>query len=294
MTEFLQLLVNGLAIGSILALGGAGASVVFGVLKIGNFAYGEYMAVGAFAGFIATVSLRLHLALGILVAAVATAVFSVALSRIIFRPMRGRGTTSIFIISIGLSLVLRNVLFLVFGSAGRAFDVDESAVLTIGVVRLSIGQATTLLTAAVVMLALGWFVSTTDVGRSMRAVSERPQLAAVVGVNTDRVESLTWYLSGALAGVAGMLLALSQGIFDPSLGWSVLFLVFTAVILGGIGSILGALLGGLTLGVVMELSGWSVLGGGLDTRFQFVLAFAVLIGLLMFRPQGFFGKARLL
>ena len=143
-------------------------------------------------------------------------------------------------------------------------------------------------------LAVGLLLSRTRVGKSMRALANEPELAAVSGINTDRVAVYTWALAGGLAGLAGILFGLLQGTFNPELGWAVLFLIFTAVILGGIGSAYGALIGGLVVGLLMELSTWSGLLGGLDPRFKPVVAFVTLILLLLYRPQGIFGKARLL
>jgi branched-subunit amino acid ABC-type transport system permease component len=131
-------------------------------------------------------------------------------------------------------------------------------------------------------------------GKAMRALSDDRYLASVAGIDVDRVTATTWALSSALAGLGGVLIGLVQSSFDPNTGFSLLLPIFAAVILGGVGNAYGALAGGLTLGVTMEVSTWSAIGGGIDPVYKPVVAFVVLIVMLMFRPQGLFGKARVL
>jgi neutral amino acid transport system permease protein len=292
--QFLQLVFNGLVTGAILAIAAAGASLVWGVLRIGNFAHGDYMALGAFVAWTINGMLGLDLATAAAAAIVITALFSVIVDRLALRPMRGGGLTSVFIVTVGVSFVIRNTLFIVFGSGARTFSIDQSTVYLVGPLRVAPGQAITIVATAVTIFALGWLLAYTNIGRSMRAVAENSDLAAVTGVDTDRLASVTWLISGALAGLAGVCLGLVQGTFDANMGAYILFLLFTAVVLGGIGSAYGALCGGLVLGIVMEVSTWRGFAGGLEPRYKLVLAFVVLIALLLVRPQGIFGKARLL
>lgn len=294
MNQFLQLVFNGLVTGAILAIAAAGASLVWGVLRIGNFAHGDYMALGAFVAWTINGMLGLDLATAAAAAIVITALFSVIVDRLALRPMRGGGLTSVFIVTVGVSFVIRNTLFIVFGSGARTFSIDQSTVYLVGPLRVAPGQAITIVATAVTIFALGWLLAYTNIGRSMRAVAENSDLAAVTGVDTDRLASVTWLISGALAGLAGVCLGLVQGTFDANMGAYILFLLFTAVVLGGIGSAYGALCGGLVLGIVMEVSTWRGFAGGLEPRYKLVLAFVVLIALLLVRPQGIFGKARLL
>jgi branched-subunit amino acid ABC-type transport system permease component len=292
--QLLQLLFNGLVTGAILAIAAAGASLVWGVLRIGNFAHGDYMALGAFAAYVMNGVCGLDLATSTVVAILVVAVFSVVVDKLALRPMRSKGLTSVFIVTVGVSFVVRNVLFIVFGSGSLTYRIDQSVVYVVGPLRIAPGQAITVVVTAIAIAALGWLLAFTTIGRSMRAVAENSDLAAVTGVNTDRLATVTWLISGGLAGLAGVCLGLVQGTFDPNMGAYILFLLFTSVVLGGIGSAYGALGGGLVLGVAMEVSTWSGFGGGLDPRYKFVLAFAVLILMLLVRPQGLFGKARLI
>lgn len=294
MDQLLQLIFNGLVTGSIFAIGAIGASLVWGVLRIGNFAHGDYMALGAFVAFVVNVTLGQNLFVAALAGIAGTSIFAVVAHQLILKPMRGRGLTSVFIVTVGLAFVMRNTLFLTFGSGARSFSIDQAQVFVIGALRISPGQAITVLAAFVAIAAVAWILSSTDIGRSMRAVSENADLAAIAGVNTDRLAVVTWLLTGCLAGLAGVCLGLVQGTFDASFGAYTLFLIFTAVVLGGIGSAYGALGGGLALGLAMEVSTWHGFAGGLDARYKLVLAFVVLILLLLLRPDGLFGKARLL
>jgi neutral amino acid transport system permease protein len=294
MDNLAQLIVNGLVTGAIIAMGAVGATLINGVLRIGNFAHGDYLTLGAYAALLANVAYAQNLVVAAVVAIVGTAFFAILMEFILFRPMRGKGSASMFIVTIGLALVVRHLIYLLSGSATQQYAVDQYAVFVVGPVRFSPGALVATIAALITIPLVGLLLARTRIGKSMRALSNDPELAAVSGIDTDRIAVWTWALAGGLAGLAGILLALLQGTFNPELGWSVLFLIFTAVILGGIGSAYGALVGGLVLGLIMEISTWSGLLGGLDPRFKPVVAFVGLILLLLYRPQGIFGKARLL
>jgi neutral amino acid transport system permease protein len=289
-----QLFVNGVITGSILALAAVGATLIFGIQRIANFAHGDFLTIGAYAAFAVNVVFGQNLLVAALGAMGAVALFGVAAHFGLFRPLRGRGTVAIALVSVGLGLLIRNVIFIVAGSQTRQFNVDQSAVITIGVVRLSPGQAAAVATALVVSPLVALFLARTRLGKQMRAVADNRDLASVAGIDVERIGVAVWVLAGGLAGLAGVMLGLSQGVFDPNMGLGPLFLIFTAVVLGGIGSAYGALVAGLVLGLAMELSTWDVLFGGLDSKYKPVLAFVALILLLLYRPQGLFGQARVL
>jgi neutral amino acid transport system permease protein len=289
-----QLLVNGVITGSILALAAVGATLIFGIQRIANFAHGDFLTIGAYVAFFVNVALGQKLLVAALSAMAAVALFGVAAHYALFRPMRGRGTVAIALVSVGLGLLIRNVIFIVAGSQTRQFDVDQAAVIMVGDVRLSPGQAAAAATALVVSPLVALFLARTRLGKQMRAVADNRDLASVAGIDVERIGVAVWVLAGGLAGLAGVMLGLSQGVFDPNMGLGPLFLIFTAVVLGGIGSAYGALVAGLVLGLAMELSTWDLLFGGLDAKYKPVLAFVVLILLLLYRPQGLFGQARVL
>ena len=204
--------------------------------------------------------------------------------------MRGRGTVAIALVSVGLGLLIRNVIFIVAGSRVASSTWTSPGHHDRGRPPLAGpgGGGTAMVVAPLVAL----FLARTRLGKQMRAVADNRDLASVSGIDVERIGVAVWILAGGLAGLAGVMLGLSQGVFDP-MGLGPLFLIFT-VVLGGIGSAYGALVAGLVLGLAMELSTWDVLFGGLDSKYKPVLAFVVLILLLLYRPQGLFGQARVL
>jgi branched-subunit amino acid ABC-type transport system permease component len=199
---------------------------------------------------------------------------------------------SLFLASVGLALVLRNTIYWVAGPQQRTYSVDPYKVYVLGSVRLSGAQGIAIVVAAVGIVLVGLLIARTELGRMMRAVSDDLPLAAVSGVRTSRVILFTWILSGVLAGLAGVLAGLVQTAFDPNLGFTILLPIFAAVVLGGIGNAYGALVGGLVLGLAMELSTWQELAGGVDPTYKPVVAFGALVLVLLVRPQGLFGRAR--
>jgi branched-subunit amino acid ABC-type transport system permease component len=291
---FLQLAANGLVIGSVIAIAALGVSLIYGILRLVNFAYGDVMTFGAFMAVLVNVRLDQPMIVATAVAMTATVVLSVGLEGALWRPLRARraGFMSMFLASIGLALVLRQLIFLVAGPQSRAYDVDPYKVYVLGSVRLSGSQGVAIVVAAVAIVLVGLLLGGTSVGRTMRAVADDRALAAVSGVNTRRVVVVTWILAGLVAGLAGVLAALVQTSFDPNFGFALLLPIFAAVILGGIGSAYGALLGGLVLGLATELSTWPGFHGGVNPVYKPVVAFVVLIAVLLVRPQGLLGRAR--
>jgi neutral amino acid transport system permease protein len=291
---FAQLFANGLVTGSVIAIAAVGVSIVYGILRLVNFAYGDFMAFGALAAYAFNGPLGLSLVVSTILAMGVTAVLSLVLDVALWQPLRRRraGFMSLFLASIGLALVLRQALLLAYGPQPQQYRVDPYKVHVLGSVRLSQAQFITVLTAGAIIVAVGLFLSRTTLGRTMRALADDRALAAIAGVDVGRVIALTWILSGALAAIAGVLAGLAQTTFDPNFGFQLLLPIFAAVVLGGIGSAYGALAGGLTLGLAMELSTWPSFFGGVDPVYKPVVAFVVLAAALMVRPQGLFGRAR--
>ena len=291
---FWQLLANGLVTGSVIAIGAVGVSVVYGILRLVNFAYGDLMAFGALIAYGCNGPWGLGMAPSALIAMVATAALSVALDLVLWRPLRARraGFMSLFLASIGLALVLRQSLLLAAGPQPRSYRVDPFKVYVLGSVRLSQAQLITIAVATGTILLLGVFLARTTLGQTMRALADDRALAAIAGVNVGRVITVTWILSGLLAGIAGVLAGLVESSFDPNFGFHLLLPIFAAVVLGGIGSAYGALAGGLALGLAMELSTWTSLFGGVNPVYKPVVAFVLLAAALLLRPQGLFGRAR--
>jgi neutral amino acid transport system permease protein len=289
-----QLTINGIITGTILALTGVGVTLVFGIQRIANFAYGEYLTFGAYVALVVNTGLGLNLFIAAIAAVLATAGLAVLLHVVVLKPLAGRGLVATSLITVGLGLMVRDVVFLIAGPRIRKLSIDQTAVFDLGLVRISPGQAVAVAITLITAPAVAYFLARTTAGKAMRAVADNRDLAAVSGIDVERMGTLVWSLAGALAGIGGIMLAVVQGTVDPNIGAQVLFMIFTTAVLGGIGSAYGALAGGYVLGLVMELSTWEGLFGGLEARFKPVLAFVALILLLLYRPEGLFGKARVL
>lgn len=291
MSEFLQLTVNGLVVGSIIAISAVGLTLVYGILKIVNFAHGDYLTFGAYMAFVVNVTWGLHPVVAAAFAVATTVALAVALEHALWRPMRrrGAGVTSLFLTSIGLALVLRNTILAYWGTTPFRYRVDVFQSYDAGLFRISRNQITVIGVAFTLIIGLGMFLARSRVGKAMRALSDNVALASVSGIDTDRIVTYTWILAGGLAGLSGMLLAILQASLTPNSGWHLLLPIFAAVVLGGVGSAYGALAGGVVIGLVTE---WSSLV--LPFTYKTAAAFAVMILALLLRPQGILGKARVL
>ena len=204
---FMQLLVNGLVTGSVYAIAAVGVSLVYGILRLVNFAYGDMMTFGAFAGYFANATLGLPMIASAAFAMAAGAALSIALDVVLWRPLRLRraGFMALFLASIGVALVLRQAILLVWGPQPRTYDVDPFKVYVVGDVRLSLAQVATIVSATLAIVAIGLFLARTSTGRVMRALSDDRTLAQVSGIDVNRVVVVTWIISGATAGLAGVL-----------------------------------------------------------------------------------------
>jgi len=289
MNEFVQLTVNGLVAGSIIAIGAVGLTLVYGILRIVNFAHGDYLTFGAYMAFVANVTWGLNAYAAAATAIVLTAALAVGLEFGLWRPMRrrGAGVTSLFLTSIGLALVLRNAVQFEWGTTPFRYRIDVFQSYDLGLFRISRNQITVVAAATVLIVGLGLFLARTRIGKAMRALADNVDLAAVSGIDTDRIVTWTWIVAGGLAGLAGMLLAVLQASLNPNSGFNALLPMFAAVVLGGVGSAYGALAGGIVIGLAMELSTLAV-----PFQYKEAVAFGVMILALLLRPQGLFGRAR--
>jgi neutral amino acid transport system permease protein len=279
---------NGLSLGSVLALGAIGLTLVYGILKLVNFAHGDFITFGAYIAFAVNISAGVPLAIAVVAAMAATALLGVFFERAMWGPMRARGAglLQLLLMSIGLALLIRGIVQMIWSTEIRTLDVNTTA--TVDFLGLSVGRTALIVIVIgfVVLVAIGLMLRYSLLGKQMRALSDDLELAETAGVNTDRVVILTWVFSGALAGLAGALAATSLTVY-PELGFELLLALFAAVVIGGIGNPFGALAGGIVLGLVIE---WSTLL--VDARWKLTFGFAVLILVLIFRPQGIFGRAR--
>jgi branched-subunit amino acid ABC-type transport system permease component len=296
MSELVQLVANGLVTGSVISIAAVGVSLVYGILRIVNFAHGDYLVFGAYVALAVNVGWHGHIVVAAAAAIALTALLATGLEFALWRPLRrkGAGMFSLFIAAIGLALVLRHMIFLVGEARPRRYDVDVFQVYDVAGVRLSQSQLIAIVIAFVAILFVGLMLARTGLGKAMRALADDRSLAAVAGIDVDRTVVLTWLVAGGLAGIAGLLQALILNAFTPNFGFTLLLPIFAAVVLGGIGSAYGALVGGVALGLVMEVSTWSAFAGGAPGVYKPVVAFGVLVLVLLLRPQGVFGRARVL
>lgn len=290
MSEFLQQLLNGLSLGAIYALIALGYTMVYGVLRFINFAHSDVFMVGAFIGYFLGNRVpegTLWGGLAVLAVAMAgCAVFGIVIERLAYRPLRSGPTLNVLITAIGVSLLLQYSGQVFFGAAPRTFPaIFPAANFEIGGLVLSSNQLIVIGVALALMLALQWIVHRTKIGTAMRAVSLNPKAAQLVGVNNDVVVSFTFGLGSALAAAGGILYALNYPSIDPLMGVMPGLKAFVAAILGGIGNIPGAALGGLILGVVETF-----IGGSQWSTYKDAIAFAILIVILLFRPAGLLGR----
>lgn len=290
LTEFLQQLINGLSLGAIYALIALGYTMVYGVLRFINFAHSDVFMVGSFAGFyIGRGMPKESFATGFLALAgamIVCALLGVTIERLAYRPLRNRSKLTVLITAIGVSLLLENLGQFIFGAAPKAFP-TLFPVHTFNVAGLVIGsnQIVVLVVALALLGALQYIVLRTKVGTAMRAVSFNPQAASLVGINNDRIISFTFALGSALAAAGGILYSLNYQAIDPLMGVLPGLKAFVAAVLGGIGNIPGAALGGLLIGVIETF-----VNGSRFSTFTDAIAFAILIGILLFRPAGLLGK----
>lgn len=279
-----QELIFGLVIGSYVALGAIGFTLVYGLVNMINFAHGEYITIGAFVGFLTIEGLGLSLPVALIVTLAVTGVAGWAIARVTFEPMNEAGAVPLLLMSIGLGLVLRNGFRAVAGAERRhlpvevatyrfddlGFFVTSQQLFIIGVTLLFV-------------VVLHVFLSRTMLGVAMRATADNEDLALVSGIDTRRIRDAVWLGASALAGVAGVMLAISQSA-NPNVGFGQLLLILTAAILGGAGSPYGAVAGSYLLGIGIALS-VAFLPSGL-TALSSTMAFVVLIVVLLLRPGG--------
>ena len=303
MEILLQQILNGLVLGSVYALIALGYTMVYGILQLINFTHGEVLMIGAMVCMTVVSALQaafpslpgpVLLMAAVIIAIPVCMALSAAIERVAYRPLRNAPRLAPLITAIGLSIVLQTLAMLVWGPNPMVFpDLLSTAPIEIGGAFLAPKQLLILVTAAVLMAGLIAMVQFSRLGRAMRAVSENPKMAMLMGVYADRVIALTFMIGAALAAVAGLLVAMNYNIVQFTMGFIPGLKAFTAAVLGGIGNIPGAVLGGLLLGVIESLGAGYIgdlTGGFLGSHYQDIFAFAVLIVVLIFRPSGLLGE----
>ena len=284
MTDIMQLVVNGLMSGAILAVPAIAFSLIFAVLQISNFSLAAHIAAGAYAAYVVNVVFGLPAVAAVAVAFVVAGTIGVASDYVALRPLRGYGALSVAIASMALNMVLENILRFGFGNDVQGLDIPVYRDWVIGPIHLAPQQFYNFLIAAAVTVALFCLLAFTSIGKAMRAVADNPKLADIKGINPESISRLAIFIGMGLAGVGGVLIALDAAI-EPTIGFRVILSVFAAAVLGGLGNIPGAVAGALIIGIAEELS---VLA--LPDAYRSAVGFAAIIIALLFFPRGILGK----
>jgi branched-chain amino acid transport system permease protein len=303
MEAFIQYLINGVTLGSVYGLIAIGYTMVYGIIGMINFAHGDIYMIGAFhtiiaflvLGFLGITWLPLALLLVLIITVVLTSVYGWSVERIAYRPLRGSFRLAPLISAIGMSIFLQNYVQNLQGARNKAVPHEFSVPLQGGfelsggdggyVIALGFKQIVIVGVTTVLMIVFTYIISRTSLGRAQRACEQDQKMAALLGINVNRVISLTFVMGAALAAVAGFMVSLYYGIIDFYIGFVAGIKAFTAAVLGGVGSLPGAMLGGILIGLIEAF--WS---GYFTVEYKDVATFAILVLVLIFRPTGLLGK----
>ncbi len=287
MSDFLdlQLLINGIAIGSILALAAIGLTLTYGILKLSNFAHGDFMTLGAYLTWLVN-DTELNIWLSMFIGAAGTIVAMLIAEYLLWKPMRDRraSDTTLIIISIGLALFLRNGILLFYGGSNQQYLLPVVRALEFGDLRIAYYRVIVVGLAIAAIVVLHLILQNTKIGKAMRAVADNIELARVSGIDVDRIVLWTWIITGTLTAFAGGMYGLIA-VVRPNMGWFLILPMFAAVILGGIGNVYGAIAGAFIIGIAQELS-VPLLG----SEYKLGVALAIMIVILLIRPQGLFKR----
>ncbi|MCI7095696.1 MAG: branched-chain amino acid ABC transporter permease [Clostridiales bacterium] len=286
--QILQYFINGISIGAVYAIIALGYTMVYGIAKMLNFAHGDIIMVGAYISFCVTNYLGLPAIVSVVISMAVCTVLGIVIEGLAYKPLRGAPSLAVLITAIGVSYFLQNAAQLIWSSSAKNF----TSIVTFAPIRLFDGKLVvtgevlvTVLVSVVVMFALTWFTGSTRTGKAMRAVSEDQDAAQLMGINVNRTISTTFAIGSALAAVAGVLLCSTVPTLQPTTGSMPGIRAFTAAVLGGIGSIPGAMLGGILIGIIETFA-----KAYISTQFSDAVVFSVLIIILLVKPAGLLGK----
>jgi neutral amino acid transport system permease protein len=291
-----QLIFNGIAVGSVLALAAIGLTLTYGILRLSNFAHGDFMTLGAYLTWLFNTGISFQLGyreivlegmniwLSMIVGAVGTVIAMLISEFLLWKPMRDRRATSttLIIISIGLALFLRSGILLIWGGSNQSYDLPVVQALDVGGVRIAYYRLLVIGLAIVAIVALHFLLQNSKIGKAMRAVADNIDLARVSGINVERVVIWTWIITGILTAFAGGMYGLITAV-RPNMGWFLILPMFASVILGGIGNPYGAIAGALIIGVAQELSVEFI-----NSQYKLGVALLIMVIILFVRPQGLF------
>lgn len=278
-----QLIFNGLAIGSVLALAAVGLTLTYGILNLSNFAHGDFMTLGAYLTWVANTN-GINIWLAMLLGAIGTIIAMLIAEYLLWKPMRDRraSSTTLIIISIGLALFIRSAILLIWGSSNQAYALPVVRALDLAGIKVAYYRLVVIGLALIAILALHFLLQNSKIGKAMRAVADNIDLARVSGINVERVVIWTWVITGVLTAFAGGMYGLITAV-RPNMGWFLILPLFASVILGGVGNPYGAIVGALIIGLAQELSvPW------LGSEYKLGVALFIMVLILFVRPQGLF------
>lgn len=281
--DLAQLIFNGIAVGSIIALSAVGLTLTYGILRLSNFAHGDFMTLGAYLTWVVNTN-GINIWLSMLLGAIGTIAAMLVAEFLLWKPMRDRraNSTTLIIISIGLALFIRSAILLIWGSSNQSYDLPLVQALEIGGVRVAFYRVVVIGLAIVALVCLHFLLQNSKIGKAMRAVADNIDLSRVSGINVERVVLWTWIITGVLTAVSGAMYGLIT-VIRPNMGWFLILPLFASVILGGIGNPYGAIAGGLIIGLAQELS-VPLLGA----EYKLGVALLLMVVILLVRPQGLF------
>lgn len=285
MEEFIQQLLNGLHVGSIYALIALGYTMVYGIVKLINFAHGDILMIGAYATYF-LVNAGVPIWISIILSMIICAIVGVAIERLAYKPLRRAPRISALITAIAVSLFLQNLSMILFKPDGRPFPrIVDFKPIQIGNIKIEGLTILTIVVSTILMVALHFFINKTKTGKSMRAVSQDRDAAMLMGINTDKTISITFAVGSALAAVGGILFSMAYPLIDPYMGTMPGLKAFIAAVLGGIGVIPGAMFGGIIMGVAESFT-----KAYISSQLSDAVVFGILIVVLIVKPSGIFGK----
>ena len=288
MSSFISFLINGISLGSVYAIIALGYTMVYGIAKMLNFAHGDVIMVGGYVVFLATSILGLPAWAAILMAVVVCTLLGITIERIAYKPLRGASSLSVLITAIGVSYFLQNAALILFGADTKSFNSVvnlPSLKLMDGAITISDETLVTIVVCVLVMVLLTTFINKTKTGQAMLAVSADRGAATLMGINVNKTIAVTFAIGSGLAAIAGVLLCSSYPVLSSTTGSMPGIKAFTAAVFGGIGSIPGAMIGGLLLGIIENLS-----KAYISSQLSDPIVFGILIIVLLFKPSGLMGK----
>jgi len=285
MVAFLSQLINGIVLGSIYALLSLGLTMIFGILGIVNFAQGELYMLGAYVGFFFIVMLKVPFLLSLLISMLVMGLFGLLLERFSFRPLQDKSDESMILGTLGLSIFLMNGAILLFGAEPRRIATPYTEMFVdLGFFSISVQRLLVFVITALVIILLNLFIRRTKMGKAMRACQQDLIAARIVGIDTNRVAMVTCFIGTAIAAAGGVLIA-PMFLVSPVMGLKAIAKAFVVVILGGLGNVGGAILGGFVIGIAENLT-----AGFISSDLKDLIPFTMLILILLFKPEGLFGK----